>query len=252
MGLSRIMLLITGIVSSVAVATVMYISADGALFPYGVSNEVTELTAPAQILPEEMLQAYTNDFPMPVAGTTLVAKALAFYDGRFLEDGSDREVINVLALEVQNVGNDHIRKAHIELKFTDMTLNFLGEHIPSGGKVLLIERNCAKSLQGEITDCAGWQFASASVGNAELDISASDSDLGLLSVTNHAQNTVFNVEIFFKSWVEPPGMYVGGVAHCVKIEKLAPGETVYLQPNYYVTGYSKVVFITGVLENRYV
>ncbi len=245
MALSRIMLLITGIVSSIAVVTVMLISAEGAM---ASNNDLLaqQQSATQQVIsPEQMISAYESSFPMQVAGTSLVAQALAIYDGQFLEDGFDREVIDVIALEVQNTGDRDIRKVHIELKLQNTTLNFLGEYIPSGETALLVERNCRKRLQGEITDCVGWQFL---MGNSRLtrqEVSVQDRGLGTIVVTNLTEKTIYNICIYHKAWLESPGIYVGGSAHKTKIQQLKPGEEVCLQPEHYAVGYSRVVAITG-------
>lgn len=233
MALRRVCLLILGVAGGMLAASVLYISAEEVLLDDTVPQQDSEPIA-AEIL-----------LPAPVQGTTLVAQKLSAYDGPFLEDGSDREVVNVAALQVRNTGSREVLQAYVVLQCGNTAFVFYGECMPPGETVVLLERNAAEYQPHSITGCTGWQITALTETDIQKQIAITDQAMGTLVVTNLTDRTLENVRLYYKSWLSPPDVYVGGIAYMAEVPVLLPGETKYLYPNHYASGYSKVVSVTA-------
>ncbi len=183
--------------------------------------------------------------PVAVQGTTLIAQRMATYDGPYLEDGSDREVVNIAALVVYNTGSREVLKAEITLSWGDLQFAFYGENIPSGETVLLLEKNCRSCIQTNFTDCAGWQITAEQNREPSAYLQINDSAMGAVTVTNITKETLRDVRMYYKSWLSPPDIYVGGISRQMSIPVLLPGECVTLYPPHYACNYTKIVSVSA-------
>ena len=236
MALKRAALLLFGLAGSVLISAVLYTSA-GSI----VGVPPSAVTEPPQ---NDVTMQYGLTLPMMVPNTTLVIEVLTAYEGPFLEDGTDREVVDIAALQVCNVGDKEILQAYIELQLDDCFYIFRGEHIPPGIPVLLLECNAQHYRHAVITACNGWQVASTETVLKKPKVAIQDRPLGTLVVTNLTEETLLDVRLYYKSWLSPPGICVGGIAYTVCIPVLKPGQTQYLYPHHFASGFSKVVCIT--------
>ena len=221
-----------GIVGGVLAAGVLCISAEDVLKP------------PVTIVgdsPEDLVAGIV--LPVNVPGTVLIAQRLSAYEGPFLEDGTDREVVNVAALHLYNDSSSVILKAHIELQWEDGIYVFEGDHIPPKSTVVILEQNAAAYRRESFLACWGWQ-ETAQFQNAKNLISVTDMAVGTLVVTNMTDRIFRDVCLYYKSWLSPPDVYVGGITYMVQVPILLPGQTKYLYPGHYASGYSKVVSVS--------
>ena len=236
MAVKRTLLLILGLVGSLAAVTALYVSAVGTLMVYNTPQ------LPTASLPQKFATAEIS-LPTVLSDTTLLLQNLYAYDGPFLENGSDAEVVNVAALQVCNIGDRELLKVHITLIMDTESYVFCGEHIPPGIPVVLLETDGKAFQKDGIIYCAGWQETKT---QEPLEgIAVADRAMGTLVVTNLTNRTFYNVRVHYKSWLSPPDVYVGGITYEVQIPVLRPGQTEYLYPFHYATGFSKVVCVTA-------
>lgn len=69
--------------------------------------------------------------------------------------------------------------------------------------------------------------------------------MGTVLVSNSADRTLYDVQLYYKSWLSPPDVYMGGITYAAGIPVLLPGQTVCLYPPHYAAGYTKVLFVTA-------
>ena len=243
MVLKRLLLPILGILGWLVPASVLYFTASDpptvtAMPPVlqGQTPE-TEGKEPAEV---------KLSLPVLIQGTTLIAENITVYDGPYLEDGTNREVFSVPVLQVHNAGEATILRTCIELRYGDRCFAFRGEWIPPGVSVALLECSGNRDTEKHFSSCRGWQETVTSECLPVDALSVREYGMGTLEVTNHAAEPMKNIQIIYKCWLSPPGIYVGGIAYRTLITELKPGETVYIDPEKYVCGYSKVVCaVTG-------
>ncbi len=225
MVVKRAMLLILAMVGGAFFAGVLYISASSIM-------AVEELPMPETPV--------TTSFPVAVQGTSLVAQQLSSYEGPFVEDGSDREVSGVAALHVFNAGADVIAQAQVQLQYGDTTYVFCGEYLLPGETTILLESSEKPYRTDGFLQCIGWQIP---VRKSLLNqISVADRQMGTLIVSNLTDRPLNAFNLYYKTWLSPPEVYIGGIVYKVEVPILQPGETVLLYPNHYACGYSRVVF----------
>ncbi len=190
--------------------------------------------APAAVLEDN------RSFPATVQGTSLIAQQLSSYEGPFVEDGSDREVSGVAALHVYNAGSDVIAQTQVQLQYGDTTYVFCGEYLLPGETTVLLERSAKPYRTDGFSHCMGWQVIAEQ--NLLNHILVTDRQMGTLIVKNLTDSTLNQLCLYYKTWLSPPEVYVGGIVYEVDVPELQPGETVLLYPNHYACGYSRVVF----------
>lgn len=182
-------------------------------------------------------------FPYSIPGTTIRIKEISNYDGPFVEDGSDREVVGVTALLITNFGSNEIQQTSIELKFGDLSLSFRGDHIPGGATVLLLEKDAQGSFQKNFTSCNAWQIENQEYNRLHSFISVEEVAMGTLVVTNHSEESLEHIRLYYKTWLSEQKILVGGITYCVEVPALNPGQTEYLYPKHYASGYSVVISV---------
>ena len=251
MAVRRIGLLILGLLGSLLGIHAMYISAQGLLYPettieapiehnasvpydyYGIEIQDVAALPPAQIT-----------LPAPIEGTALIAQRLASYDGPYLEDGSDREVVQIAALMVYNAGTQEILQTGVTLEWGELQLCFYGENIPPGGTVLLLEQSRRSCMQTNFTACKGWQVIAQDVREPTVYLQITDSAMGEVTVKNISDSSLQDIRLYYKSWLSPPDIYVGGISRMISIDRLQPGESTTLYPSHYACGYTKIVSVS--------
>ena len=192
----------------------------------------------ADILPQ------TVQLPYKIPGTTLLVHKLASYDGPYLEDGSNDEVQNVAALTVQNVGAYGLETAKITMAQGDDTYCFEGEILPPGETVLILEKDRKPFiLQNSWTACRGEQVASKGDWTAYRSILVKPTAPGQLTVTNISAETVTDVILYYKDYLAPPGILIGGITYRTCVDTLRPGESVTISPWHYIWDQSTVIRI---------
>ncbi len=246
MGLRRCSLLMLGVALSMLTAVVLLFSAKNT--SVSAANQ-TQPTQPHYDIADQIQSVVASPaepitLPTPVHGTTLVAQRLATYDGLFLEDGSDQEVVSIAALVVYNAGDREVLQTGITLQWEEVTLCFYGENIPPGKAVLLLERNRRSCSKTSFTACTGWQVSARENREPAAYLEITDTAMGAVTVTNITSDTLQDVHLYYKSWLSPPGIYIGGITREVSVPVLQPGESAILYPPYYASGYTKIISVS--------
>ena len=194
-----------------------------------------------EVIPETAQEGASSErlsLPHPVAGTSLVAEQLVLYEGADLENGT-AEVIQVAALMLRNTAQWGVERAVVTLQSENECYIFEAEDIPPGDAVLVLEKNRSAFCPQTFTACFG-----ASVGKEEnwdysqmLDVEYLD--IKTVTVTNQTDRVLGEIVIHYKNYIEDPEIYVGGNSRIYLIERLEPGQTIYIYPSFYAKGYSR-------------
>lgn len=227
--------MVLGILGSVVSASALYFSAEDSL------KQTIDIDNTAKI---ENVITLTERITLPIAvsGTDLIAQKLSSYEGPFLEDGTDREVVDIAALHVYNGGTMEVNKARIVLIWSNGFYMFEADHIPPGETVVVLEKNCSLYRKRDYMQCNGWQELGSNNAISN-DISVVEIALGTVIVNNLTDETLRNVCVYYKTWLAPSNIYVGGITYMVQIPVLLPKQSKSLYPYHYAVGYSKVVAV---------
>lgn len=180
-------------------------------------------------------------FPLELAGTTLRAEGTVYYEGPFLENGTQEPVTGALALLVRNTGSEALQTAQITLVGKQGTYRFQGCHIPSGAQVLLLETTGAAWNRDAVLSYEAEALPEPPDLLQQGALEIRDVDMGTVAVTNRTDQTLRDLHLYYKNYLSDSDLYQGGICYEEGIESLEPGQTLYLSPQRYAMGYSRFV-----------
>ncbi len=185
-------------------------------------------------------QESSSGFPFRISDTTLVAEALAKYEGNTIETDSDAFLVDAAALELRNTGQQEILTAQIQLTFELGTMTFFGTNIPAGERVLIVEQTGKPWTGQSITGYSSRvQYETEMTWDSELTVA--EIDKTTLAVTNTSDHVKKDIWLYYKEYLSDSDLYVGGITYVYQIAEIQPGETVQIRPDKYVSGYSRVI-----------
>lgn len=181
--------------------------------------------------------------PCQLQYTTLVARQLAAYDGPYLEDGSDEELVDVAALVLENTGTIGMEYVQVVLQQGGRELVFDVTYVPPRGTVLILEKNRAAYSTDPVESCRCRTLISGNFDWEKEKIRIDSGDGFGMAVTNLTDIPMSYVRVFYKQHEGAADLYVGGITYSAVIPDLQPGETRQITPYRYADGYSAVVAV---------
>ena len=178
-------------------------------------------------------------FPWSVEGTELVALELASYEGPFWEDGSDEEVACVAGLVVENTSALQAARGAVVLEWEDARMVFELTGVPSGMKVLLLEKDRHVFRTDPPVNCYGW----VQEAYPECNPAVIAAEGNALVLANLSQSEIPLIIVQFKNYDADSGMFIGGVTYTAQVSSLLPEEVRRILPFHYAPGYSKVISV---------
>lgn len=221
-------LLFTGVLLYV---TAMH--AAGIMVQYPASQTVCRITDPT---PQE-----TISFPFAIEGTSLIAERVICYEGPDVEQNSQEPVSNTLALLIHNPETTPVYAVEVTLQSGENSYSFCGGYLPGQSRMLLVETGGAVWTTDPFFRCSGIAepFAENPLEPGVLGLE--DVDMGTVAVTNTGGEAMEGIRLYYKNYLPGTDIYLGGITYAVEVEALTPGQTVYLQPSRYASGYSRIV-----------
>lgn len=175
----------------------------------------------------------------------LTVTRVGAYSGKFVEDGSDREVTDVLSLIITNNSDRFLEYAQLSLTAGEQTAVFELTSLPAGQSALVMEKT-AMTYDAQIAYGAPTIMTytapekTFSLYPEVFSIMAADGVVNLQNKTNMSIGG--HIAIHYKN-VEN-GIYIGGLTYRKTIENgvAAGGVAQFIADNYTVAG-SELVFI---------
>ena len=104
--------------------------------------------APTQLAETEPVPTEQTVCQIPYAN--IIAQRLVCYDGPFLEDEAEEELIGVAALELRNTGDAVVEYVEAVVSQPHRQLRFEATFIPPGCSVLVLERTPNATIRGSL------------------------------------------------------------------------------------------------------
>lgn len=155
------------------------------------------------------------------------------YSGPFVEDGSNEQVENVLAMLVENRSEDYLEYALVTYDVFGKTAEFVVTGLPAGQSAWVLEKNRMTVKEGmdfEFLDCDSTFKTDAILITDKLDVTADGNTLTLKNVSNE---TLENPCIYYKNR-NSDGNYLGGITYMVGFDTLKSGDTAEKQAGHFV------------------
>lgn len=206
-------------------------------------QNATDATSPEQAAKDE-ITGFT-DAPFTSTGTVeagLTVSRAGYFSGKFVEDGSNAQVENVLALVVTNNSAQFVELAEIAVGSALFELTCL----PAGRSVLVMEKTGMTYDAAASYDAPSLQTYSApdkvfSLYPETFTLTAAD---GVINLTNNAAEAHTGAIAVYYKTVEN-GVYIGGITYRAFLEAgPAAGETAQLVCADYTAAGSEVIYIS--------
>lgn len=186
--------------------------------PAGRTDGASVKTEQLEGKPDEL--AVDGFTPLPQLAARELSDGLrllggGYYSGDYVEDGSDEPVQNVLALLVENDGEELLEYAQLCLPLGDGYAYFDLSGLPAQGKCIVLARERVAysdaMTPGEPTVVQAAPLGEHAVTDfgAEFRLSAADSVLNLTNVSGRAVES--DVSVCYKNYRD--GLYWGGIAY---------------------------------------
>ena len=177
------------------------------------------------------------------AGITILA--VQNYSGKYIEDGSDEIVSDVMSLYIKNNGEKAIQLADFKVfDEAGKSYEFRLTTLLPNQEMIILEKNREK-YDGEV------KVVSAEIINLAVfteypslqeDIFEISGKQNLITVTNISEEEILTARVCYKNISDD--IYIGGITYTVSVPELSPGQSVELPTKHYMEDGSQVVFVT--------
>ena len=183
----------------------------------------------------------TMSLPYTIASTGMKVTNIGKYSGKFVENGSDKRVSNVLSIVVTNTSNKDLQYGEIKLKAGGQTATFKLTNIPSEKSVLALEANGMKYSSGVNYKYADATYALTNMpmNSNKVKVSTSNSKVTIKNTSGKNLGTVY---VYYKN-LDKSGAYLGGITYRVKFDNVKKGETLSQNTKHFSKSHSKIVMV---------
>lgn len=182
----------------------------------------------------------SSNYKTPDASLTI--QRIKGYSGIFIEDGSDKEVKNVAAIQVKNTSKQVVEYAQIELYNGDKKLVFEVSTLPANSSAIVMEKN-----KTTFSSSKGVTYGKSTVAYTDKLEKSSDIKYKILDnngieVTNKSKKDIGCVRVFYK-YKSEDGYYVGGITYTAKIDNLKAGKSQTVYPSHFATDGGEIMMV---------
>lgn len=187
-----------------------------------------------------------DEAELPLLNGPLQVTAVGRYTGPFVEDGTDEEVTDVLALIVENNGDNWVEYAELTMDCGGQTARFVLSVLPAGSSALLMETSRMTYAPGTAY-CIKGEAKVAELSDRVMDFSGEFvlyPDDGVINVENvSAMDHPETVAVCYKNYRY--GLYIGGICYRARFENgIAAGEIAQSIQSHYTNEDSVILFMS--------
>ena len=180
--------------------------------------------------------------PYKVSSTGMQINKIKSYSGKFVENGSDKKVSNILALEVKNTSKKDLQYGQIKLQINNKkTATFDLTNLPAGKTVTVIESTGSISYNsGDSYKYEEATYASVDklpMSENKVKVSTNGSDIIVENISNKDLGTVY---VYYKNTKD--NSYLGGITYRAKFENVEKGKN-YTASTSHFSDSSKIVMV---------
>lgn len=164
------------------------------------------------------------------------------YSGIFIEDGSDKEVKNVAAIEVKNTSNKPLEFAQIQLYNGSKKLVFDVSTLPANSSAIVMEKNKASFNSSKGVTYGGTTAGYVNSLEKASSIKCKKVKNNGIEVTNTSSKNIPCVRVFYK-YKSSEGYYVGGITYTAKVEDLKSGASQTIYPSHFASDGGEIMMV---------
>ena len=182
----------------------------------------------------------SSNYNAPDASLTI--QRINGYSGMFIEDGSDKEVKNVAAIQVKNTSKQVVEYAKIELYNGDKKLVFEVSTLPANSSAVVMEKSKTTFDSSKNVTYGKSTVAYTDKLEKSSDIKYRVLDNNGIEVTNKSKKDIACVRVFYK-YKSEEGYYVGGITYVAKVNNLKAGTSETIYPSHFATDGGQVMMV---------
>lgn len=182
----------------------------------------------------------SSNYNTPDASLTI--QRINGYSGMFIEDGSDKEVKNVAAIQVKNTSKQVVEYAQIELYNGDKKLVFEVSTLPANSSAVVMEKSKTTFDSNKNVTYGKSTVAYTDKLEKSSDIKYKVLDNNGIEVTNKSKKDIGCVRVFYK-YKSEEGYYVGGITYVAKVNNLKAGTSETIYPSHFATDGGQVMMV---------
>ena len=171
----------------------------------------------------------------------------AGYDGAFLEDGTDDEVKNVLALLFKNTSDKDIQYAEYAFAVDGKPISFKVSDLPAGQQCVVLEASRHQRNTNEVLELISRVVAPVDMLPGSDKVLPVINDDNTITLMNTTQEELPVVRVFYKYFYEDENSFVGGITYTATATKVPAGGSVTIAPSHFEANAS-VIMGTGVYD----
>lgn len=161
------------------------------------------------------------------------------YTGAFVEDGSNEEVEEVLALRFTNQGDRPIQYAEYVFGINDEAVSFKLTDLPSKESCVVLEMNRRTYRKSDVLQLTTRVVATVdALPSAQDQLLVVDNSDNTLTLMNLTEKDLINARVFYKNYDEELECYLGGITYSGTAERIPAGESITVAPQQYTSGSS--------------
>ena len=164
------------------------------------------------------------------------------YSGIFIEDGSDKEVKNVAAIEVKNTSNKPLEFAQIQLYNGSKKLVFDVSTLPANSSAVVMEKNKVSFNSSKGVTYGGTTAGYVNSLEKASSIKCKKVKNNGIEVTNTSSKNIPCVRVFYK-YKSSEGYYVGGITYTAKVEDLKAGASQTIYPSHFASDGGEIMMV---------
>ena len=171
----------------------------------------------------------------------------AGYDGAFLEDGSDDEVKNVLALLFVNTSDKDVQYAEYAFAVDGKPISFKVSDLPAGQQCVVLEASRHQRNTSEVLELISRVVAPVDMLPGTDKVLPVINDDNTITLMNLTQEELPVVRVFYKYFYEDENSFVGGITYTATATKVPAGGSVTIAPSHFEANAS-IIMGTGVYD----
>ena len=171
----------------------------------------------------------------------------AGYDGAFLEDGTDDEVKNVLALLFVNTSDKDVQYAEYAFAVDGKPISFKVSDLPAGQQCVVLEASRHQRNTNEVLELISRVVAPVDMLPGSDKVLPVINDDNTITLMNTTQEELPVVRVFYKYFYEDENSFVGGITYTATATKVPAGGSVTIAPSHFEANAS-VIMGTGVYD----
>ena len=172
----------------------------------------------------------------------IVIQRVNAYSGIYIEDGSDKNVSNVAAIQVKNTSSKPLEFAQIQLYNGNKKLVFDVSTLPANSSAVVMEKNKASFDSSKGVTYGGTTAGYTDKFEKSSSVKCEKVSNNGIKVTNKSKKDIPCVRIFYK-YKSSEGYYVGGITYTAKIEKLKAGESQTVYPSHFDSDGGEIMMV---------